>query len=46
VVPFPPYGLPLLGGLLAQILILAPLFPFLSLSWVLSFYKVWQGFIV
>jgi hypothetical protein len=22
-----------------------PLFPFLSLSWVLSFYKVWQGFI-
>ncbi len=25
---------------------LPPLFPFLSLSWVLSFYKVWQGFII
>jgi hypothetical protein len=23
-----------------------PLFLFLSLSWVLSFYKVWQGFII
>jgi hypothetical protein len=37
--------LPLLGGLPAWTLVLAPLFLFLSLSWVLSFYGVWQGFI-
>jgi hypothetical protein len=33
------------GLLLAWTLILAPCFFFLYLSWVLSFYKVWQGFI-
>jgi len=37
-VPFPPCGLPLLDYLLARTLVL-----FLSLSWVLSFSKVWQG---
>jgi hypothetical protein len=38
-------GLPLLGCLFAWTLVHAPLFLFLSLAWVLSFYKVWQGFI-
>jgi len=37
--------LPLLGSLPAWTLVLDPLFLFLSLSWVLSFYGVWQGFI-
>jgi len=46
VVPFPPGGPPLLGCLFAWTLVLAPLFLFLSLSWVLSFYKVWHGFII
>ncbi len=47
VVPFPPCGPPLLGCLLAwtSSVLLAPCFLFLSLSWVLSFYKVYQGFI-
>jgi len=45
VVPLPPCGPPLLGGLFAWTLVLAPCFFFLSLSWVLSFYEVWQGFI-
>jgi len=39
VVHFPPCGLPLLGCP-------CPLFLFLSLSWVLSSHKVWQGFII
>jgi hypothetical protein len=46
VVPLLPCGLPLLGCLLAWTLVLAPCFFFLSLSWVLSFYKIWQGFII
>jgi hypothetical protein len=47
VVPFPPCGPPLLGCLLAwtSSVLLAPCFLFLSLSWVLSFSKVYQGFI-
>jgi hypothetical protein len=46
VVSFPPGGLPPLGCLLAWTLVLASCFLFLSLSWGLSFYKVWQGFII
>jgi len=43
--PFPPCGPPLLGCFDCLDFCPCPLFPFLSLSWVLSFYKVWQGFI-
>jgi hypothetical protein len=45
VVPFPPCGPPLLGCLLAWSWVLAPLFLCLSLSGMLSFCKVRQGFI-
>ncbi len=45
-VPFSPCGPLLLGCLLAAwTSVLAPCFLFLPLSWVLSFYKVWRGFI-
>jgi hypothetical protein len=46
VVPIPPCGPPLLGSLPAWTLVLALLFVFLSLSWVISVYKVWHGFII
>jgi len=46
VVPLTPCGQPLLGCLLAWNFGPCPLFLFLSLSWVLSFHKVWQGFII
>jgi hypothetical protein len=36
----------LLGCLLAWTLVQATCFIFLSLSWVLSFDEVWQGFII
>jgi hypothetical protein len=39
-------GLPLWGCLLAWTLVLAPCFFFSPFAWVLSFYKVWQGFII
>jgi hypothetical protein len=55
VVPLPPCGLPLLGCMLAwtflsQVSFSLPCLSafflfFLALFWVLSFYKVWQGFI-
>jgi hypothetical protein len=45
-VPIPPCGPPLFGSLLAWTLMQALLFLFLSLSWVLSVYKVWHGFII
>jgi hypothetical protein len=43
---YAPCGPPLLARLLAWTLALAPLFLFLSLSWALSSYKIWQGFII
>jgi hypothetical protein len=44
-VAFSPCGPLLLGCLLASTSVLPPCFLFFSLSWMLSFYKVWRGFI-
>ncbi len=44
-VPFPPCGWPLWSSFACLDSGPCTLFPFLSLSGVLSFYKVWQGFI-
>jgi hypothetical protein len=44
-VPLPPSGSPFLGCLLAWTLVFAPCFFFSPFLGVLSFYKIWQGFI-
>jgi hypothetical protein len=46
VVPFPPSGLPFFGLIACLDFSPCTLFLSLSLSWVPSFHKVWQGFII